>query len=78
MLPLILLFYRSRLTGVGYVWGILAAYGLAKVAEVTDSFIYDAMPGFSGHEIKHWVAAAGVFVYYLAGFNRRRRSSISS
>ncbi len=75
MLPLILLFYRSRLTGVGYIWGVLAAYGLAKAAEVTDSFIFDALPGFGGHEIKHWVAAAGVFVYYLAGFKRKRRSS---
>lgn len=75
LLPVILLVYRSRMTGVGYVWGILAAYGLAKAAEVTDHALYDALPGFSGHEIKHWVAGVGVFVYYLAGFKRRRRQN---
>ncbi|MEJ2156282.1 MAG: hypothetical protein P8X96_13155, partial [Desulfobacteraceae bacterium] len=75
LVPLILIFYRSRLTGVGYVWGILAAYGIAKTAEVLDRAIYDALPGFSGHEIKHWVAAVGVFVYYLAGVKRKRRKS---
>ncbi len=76
LLPIIMLCYRSRMTGVGYVWGILAAYGLAKAAEVTDRALFDLLPGFSGHEIKHWVAAAGVFVYYLAGFKRKRRPSI--
>lgn len=75
LVPFILIFYRSRLTGVGYVWGILAAYVVAKAAEILDHVLYDALPGFSGHEIKHWVAAAGVFVYYLAGFKRKRRPS---
>lgn len=75
LVPLILIFYRSKLTGVGYVWGILAAYGIAKAAEVLDRVLYDVLPGFSGHEIKHWVAAAGVLVYYLAGFKRERRGS---
>lgn len=73
LLPIIMLSYRSRMTGVGYVWGILAAYGLAKAAEVADRALFDLLPGFSGHELKHWVAAAGVFVYYLAGFKRKRR-----
>lgn len=76
LVPLILIFYRSRLTGVGYVWGILAAYGVAKAAEVLDGALYDLLPGFSGHEIKHWVAAGGVFVYYLAGVKRERRATL--
>jgi hypothetical protein len=75
LLPLILLLYRSRMTGVGYLWGLLAAYAVAKAAEVLDHRIYDALPGFSGHEIKHWVAAIGVFVYYRAGFKRKRRGT---
>jgi hypothetical protein len=75
LLPLILLLYRSRMTGVGYLWGLLAAYALAKAAEVLDHRLYDALPGFSGHEIKHWVAAIGVFVYYRAGFKRKRRGT---
>jgi hypothetical protein len=75
LLPLIMLLYRSRLTGAGYLWGLLAAYGVAKAAEVLDHAFYDALPGVSGHEIKHWVAALGVFVYYRAGFKRKRRGS---
>ena len=71
--PAILLRYRSRMTGVAHLWAMLAAYGLAKLAELLDDPLYRALGGFSGHEIKHWVAGAGIFIYYRAGFKRRRR-----
>lgn len=75
LLPIIMLAYRSRLTGVGYVWGILAAYAVAKLVEIADHAVYDVVQGYSGHEIKHWVAALGVFVYYLGGLRRKQRKS---
>lgn len=75
LLPLIMLMYRSKLSGVGYVWGLLLAYTVAKVAEGLDGPLYRSLAGFSGHEIKHWVAALGIFIYYLAGFRRRMLSS---
>jgi len=73
VLPLILAFYPSRLTGVGYIWGVLFCYTLSKVAEVLDGPLYRIFSGVSGHEIKHWVAALGIFIYYLAGLRRKRR-----
>jgi hypothetical protein len=72
LLPVILLFYRSRLTGVVYIWGLILAYTVAKATEIMDGPFYRITGGFSGHEIKHWVAAAGVFIYYLGGFRRTR------
>lgn len=72
LLPVIMLFSQSKLTGVAYLWGLILAYALAKAAEVLDGLIYRLSDGFSGHEIKHWVAAAGIFIYYLAGFKRKR------
>lgn len=73
LLPVIMLLYRSGLTGVGYIWGLILAYALAKILEVFDIPIYKALGGTGGHEIKHWVAGAGIFIYYLAGLRRRPR-----
>lgn len=77
LLPAIMLFSRSKLTGVAYIWGLILAYALAKAAEALDGPIYRFSDGFSGHEIKHWVAAVGIFIYYLAGFKRKRIDRLS-
>ena len=74
LLPFIMMTHKSQLTGVAYIWGVILAYGLSKVAEVLDGPVYQASGGYSGHEVKHWVAAAGIFIYYLAGYRRTRRS----
>lgn len=73
LLPLIMLLYPSQLTGAGYVWALILVYAGAKAAEIMDRSIYQSLGGFSGHEIKHWLAAAGIFIYYLAGLKRKRR-----
>ncbi|MGD8833831.1 MAG: hypothetical protein PVJ84_03600 [Desulfobacteraceae bacterium] len=73
LLPVMMVAHKSQLTGVAYIWGVIVAYALSKVAEVLDGPIYRALDGFSGHEIKHWVAAVGIFIYYRAGFRRARR-----
>jgi hypothetical protein len=73
LLPVIMITHKSQLTGVAHIWGVIVAYALSKVAEVLDGPIYRALDGFGGHEIKHWVAAAGIFIYYRAGLRRVRR-----
>ena len=65
LLPLILLMYKPRFTHVGLYWAVLIAYGLAKLAEMGDQGIYDLF-GFSGHSIKHLLAAAAPWMFYLA------------
>ncbi len=72
LIPLILLMYKPKFTHVGLYWCVLAAYGLAKLAEVGDQWVYDLL-GFSGHSIKHLLAAAAPWMFYLA---LKKRSAI--
>ena len=37
-------------------------YGIAKIAEFYDQQIYDLI-GFSGHSLKHIIAAFGAFLF---------------
>lgn len=66
LIPLILLFYRSKLSGIVWLWGVVAAYGASKLAEALDLPIYDYLGAFSGHSIKHLVAALAAYLLYLA------------
>jgi hypothetical protein len=70
LIPLILLFYRSTFDRSVWLWGVLAAYGASKLAEVLDQPIYDLL-SFSGHSIKHLVAALAAYILYLAMGRRR-------
>ncbi|HYM25838.1 MAG TPA: ceramidase domain-containing protein [Vicinamibacterales bacterium] len=54
-----LLAYRASEAGDAYLWSGLALYVAAKVFELADASIYDAM-GISGHTLKHVAAAAGI------------------
>lgn len=74
LIPLILLMYQSRFTHIGLYWAVLAAYGLAKLAELGDHVIYDLLD-FSGHSLKHLIAAAAPWMFYLA---LKKRSSLTS
>jgi hypothetical protein len=70
LVPMILLLYPSRLTGVRVHWLILACYAVAKGFELADGPVHRALGAVSGHTLKHGAAAAGVFV--LAWGLRRR------
>jgi len=74
LIPLILLMYRSRFTHISLYWAVLFAYGLAKLAEMGDQQIYDFL-GFSGHSIKHLLAAAAPWMFYLALKKRKPLNS---
>ena len=63
---LIMLLYRSMLTRVGYIWSVLAFYGIARVTELLDRQIYELLGGFSGHSIKHLAAAMATFLLFMA------------
>ena len=77
IIPLILVLFPSRLTRPRIVWGVVAAYGAAKVLELLDGPLY-ALIGWSGHTFKHLVAAAGLFLVVVAATSRRPRTAAAA
>jgi len=78
LVPLILLLFPSRLSGTGYLWAVLGAYGLAKLAELADEDLFEALGGISGHAVKHLLGAAGGYCFLLAIRHRGPRVEASS
>jgi hypothetical protein len=70
LIPFILVLFPSKMSGTGYLWGVLGTYGLAKCAELGDSALFDGI-GLSGHALKHLVAAGGGYSFWLGLRNRR-------
>ena len=70
LIPLMLLLYGSCLSGRRWIITIILVYGIAKIAEMNDHQIY-ALIGFSGHSLKHLVAAFGAFLF-LKGLEVRK------
>jgi hypothetical protein len=73
--PVALLFFRSQYNKVWGYWALLAFYVLAKVAEIYDQQIFEALH-FSGHSIKHLLAAVGIFVIYHTYMTRQLKRTI--
>ena len=73
LIPLILWMFSSRFTHSYYYWLIIACYVLAKIFELADQFVYDALVFISGHSIKHLVSAFAPYLFYLALKNRSSR-----
>lgn len=66
LIPIMLMLYAGNQMKSHYLWGTLATYGLAKVAEHFDVLI-DGMTGLiSGHSIKHLLGALAVFWVILS------------
>jgi Ceramidase len=65
LIPMIIILFPSRLTRVHLIWGLLAAYALAKALELLDLPIYRKF-GVSGHTLKHIVAAFGMYLLVVA------------
>jgi hypothetical protein len=71
LIPVILLTFRSRLSGAAFLWAMVGSYVVSKLAEYYDAEIYAAIGSLSGHSVKHIIAAGGtLFIYYAL---RRRR-----
>ena len=63
LIPLMLIFYGSSLSGKRWIFAILLVYAAAKIMEIYDHQIYELI-GFSGHSLKHLFAACGAFIFY--------------
>ena len=70
LIPLMLLFFGSCLSGRRWILTIILVYGAAKIAEMYDQQIYELV-GFSGHSLKHLIAAFGAFLF-LKGVEVRK------
>lgn len=70
LLPVILLCFRPRYTGLYGYWGLLVAYIVAKLCEHFDAEIYSLLGYISGHSIKHMVSALGVYML-LVSYEKR-------
>ncbi|MBW2276122.1 MAG: alkaline phytoceramidase [Deltaproteobacteria bacterium] len=68
--PLMLALFPARYTHAHTFWGLLGAYGIAKVFETFDADVL-LLNGFaSGHNLKHVFAALGLWA--LVGMLRKR------
>ena len=70
LIPLMLLLYGSCLSGRRWIITMILVYGVAKIAEMYDHQIYDLI-SFSGHSLKHLIAAFGAFLF-LKGLELRK------
>lgn len=63
----------ARSVGDGAWWAALALYALAKACEAADHPIHDVLAPWSGHALKHLLAAAGAAVLLRGAAGARRR-----
>ncbi len=70
LIPVMLLVCGSCLSGRRLINAIILVYGAAKVVEIYDDKIYELI-GFSGHSLKHLIAAFGAFIF-LKGLELRK------
>ncbi len=66
LIPVMLVFCQPRLSGNGYLWGIIGIYAAAKLAETGDVVIYEHLRFLSGHSLKHLLAAGGAALFLVA------------
>ena len=71
LIPAMLLTSRGRWLTTGWLWGVLIAYLLAKVAETYDGAIYDFTRFGGGHSLKHVLAATAVLMAMFAVLKKR-------
>lgn len=72
LIPLLLALFPAGAPGLGYWWAVVGLYGASKFAELLDGWVYRALSGgFSGHSLKHLLAAYGMYCFLLA-LKRRR------
>lgn len=70
VIPLMLLFFKSKFTRTSGYWFLLCAYVFAKAFEHFDEAIHNILFILSGHSLKHIVAALGV-LFLLKAYNNR-------
>lgn len=66
LIPVVLIFFRSRYTMIIAYWTVLLVYSTAKLFEYYDAEIYNTLGFISGHSIKHITAALGLYILLLS------------
>ncbi|MGZ5601361.1 MAG: ceramidase domain-containing protein [Methylobacter sp.] len=66
LIPLILWLFDSKLNGNKYIWGVVGAYAVSKLMELSDAELYSIFGLLSGHSLKHLTAAFGTLIFYWA------------
>lgn len=75
-LPVLMTLFRPRYTHQWLLLSALALYGLAKVAETYDGVVFAwTRQSFSGHTLKHMLAALSCFVVLVMLSRRTERSA---
>lgn len=77
VIPIILVCFRSRYNCVKAYWLLLLLYVVAKVFEQFDDEVFSGLGFISGHSIKHFIAALGLYIL-LVSYQRRRCSKDKS
>ncbi len=70
-IPLLVLLFPPRYTGVSLLIGVASWYAAAKIFEVLDGWFFSVGEVVSGHTLKH--LAAGMAAYWLFRWARDRR-----
>jgi hypothetical protein len=71
LIPLTLWLFPARYTHGGYLVGVIAIYGAAKLFEVLDGPMFSMGHVLSGHTLKHLTAALAAW-WLLRGLDARR------
>lgn len=72
VIPILLLAFPARYSGVKYIWLALASYAAAKAFEHFDETVWELTRHLvSGHTLKHLVSGLGI--YFLVLYIRQRR-----
>jgi len=77
IIPLILLFFKSKFTCTSGYWLLLCTYVLAKVFEYFDEAIYNMPSLLSGHSLKHIVVAFGLLFLLRAYIDREPTQQVN-
>jgi hypothetical protein len=75
LIPLMLLLRRGQWLRAPWLWGGLAAYLAAKLAEYFDAAIYSGLGFVSGHSLKHLLAALAC-AWVLHAFHSKGDASL--
>jgi len=72
LIPLILFLYKSPPSYLRYLILLFVFYSLAKIAEISDVEIFNALEMLSGHTLKHLLSAAGTYCILKMLLKRNR------
>lgn len=73
LIPVIMLFFRSKYSNTSGYWLLLLFYILAKLFEHYDDTVYDVGSILSGHSLKHVVAAIGI-LFLIKSYKIRKQT----